>query len=91
MGLIQRSNSFLNIVSFKYCENPFSRYFTNINFHKSSYWKNLANIYIFENQTVRKLTLTKINDLSVKGLFSLNKYKQDYIMIKSCLKLFYCY
>ena len=72
---------YIHVIQFYglYCyilrENPFSRYFTNIDFHKSSYWKNLANIYIFENQTVRKLTLAKINDLTVKGLFSLNKYK----------------
>ena len=47
----------------------------------------LSLTYIFAHQAVGKLTLAKVNDLKLKGLFLLNKYKQDYITIKSCVNI----
>ena len=35
------------IIYYIFCETAFSRYFANINFHKSSRWKNLANIFLW--------------------------------------------
>ena len=78
------------IIYFILRETAFSRYLTNINFCKSSCWKDLAT-NIFANQAVGKLTLPEVDDLRVKGLFSLIKYMQDYIAIKSFLKPFYRY
>ena len=34
------------IIYYIFCGTAFSRYFANINFHKSSWWKNLANIFL---------------------------------------------